>query len=835
MEKTNVDFICYTTDEDRFVKACHRIKASSKENTSTPVLKSAQETRCNVKAGSKVSDDGCYFGSVRKSLVISSSSLGVTEEVFSSTFIPQSDSSVDYTKLCASVGPKGRCKVPDDSDENLCLTNNTDSNINLHVRLSAHPRILTSDVILSNVNCGETGERQGQTPFNWAACESKMIQEGMAIVGNILKSSQKISPSLPCIHKKNRHCGSNDNSFLPRGKTSSMRLNFPQSLEKEHFLQDIDFSIFEASLHVTSNNDFPFSHMTGLESISHETTDESFSLKHKAEVEVSLGAENLNKSPGRAHLDYKTALNKHDFCFPSRVHSGVDAEQSEKEASGKKVDFYMESTRSKQVSYKERFQKICLEKCLVKSESSNSKERYCSFRSGMLFYNSKSRQDNMTIVEYKPSECESKCQYIKQQHSHQPCTQDTVDKESNEDVVSGNMYSNDTYRHDIEEAYVDERDREGVVEVDVTVTNFDSMEEENQHVASYISDGLENRSALSFLCVETVLNNNTEHQCDPKQETELVAPLEVTKRSYDRSAVLLYNEDFKMKAQFDLVLEELKVFHTIEEEVDTQNIKIVQQKSLGHTCDSTKKLQDGAALDTQNIKIVQQKSLGHTCDSTKKLQDGAAQDFTSYKVKVGSNLEENNDRSAVLLNNADFRMKDQMDLVLEELKMFHSTEQEEKENKIVKTIVQPKRLGHTCRNSIKLQDGASENFTSNKVNVVQNFEIIVTKDDWRMCDRKTTAEVKEQEVPQQYVSSYPTDDQSLYSVDNVEDTPKSLSWTPAFMKSSDREANITSHNEKAVTFSHGIVRVTPLKTRAGPLRIGLSKKAKIKQLHPYLR
>ncbi|XP_043326435.1 RAD51-associated protein 2 isoform X4 [Cervus canadensis] len=37
------------------------------------------------------------------------------------------------------------------------------------------------------------------------------------------------------------------------------------------------------------------------------------------------------------------------------------------------------------------------------------------------------------------------------------------------------------------------------------------------------------------------------------------------------------------------------------------------------------------------------------------------------------------------------------------------------------------------------------------------------------------------------------------------------------------------------SFSYGISRVPPLKTCSRPVRIGLSRKAKVKQLHPYLK
>ncbi|XP_066453124.1 RAD51-associated protein 2 isoform X2 [Eleutherodactylus coqui] len=715
-EKKNADFMsCITIEtkaEDRYVKPCHTIEASSVKNMSMPTLRTVAKTCCNVRPGCKMSDDGCYFGSVLKSLVISSSSLGVTEEVFSSTFIPQTDSSVDYTMQCGSLQQKGRCKVPSDSDESLCLTNNTDSNINLHVRLSAHPCILTSDIILRDVNCSEPGERQGQ---NW---ERRRIWDEMVIAANILKSSPQNKLSLVYTDKQNRHCANNDKSFLPRGKTFSTRLNY----SKQHFLQDIGFSIFAASLLGTSRNDFPFFHNAVLQSASptessHETTDESFLLKQgltyeEAEVEVSLGTENINNSTGKAHLAYKSALNKQDFCFPSHFQKKVVTEQSEKETSGNNVDFCIESTCSEQVSHTERFHKVCLEK----SESSKHfTEIHCSFRNEMLLYKSRSRQDNMVTIEYKPSECQN----IKQPHKHQSCTKDAKDKEHNEEVQSGNMNSEATHHHNT-------GDSSNVIEeVDMTFNKLDSKQEEGQYENLYVLDEPLNGSFVSSVCVEATVNEKCRQKCDPLTEIKGEASVVVTEENMDASSSdskeLVYNADFRMKAQFDLVLEELKMFHTIDEE----------------------------------------------------------------------NIE-------------------------------NETEQEN-------------RLEATCTNT--QEDGINENFPSNKEIVGGELEVLVTKKD-HICDRETT-KVREQEVPQQCISYNPGGEESLYSADNAdahftEDIPKSSSWTPAFVKSIDREANITSYTEK-VTFSHGIGRVTPLKTRTGPLRIGLSKKAKIKQLHPYLR
>ncbi|KAM4043047.1 RAD51-associated protein 2 isoform 2-T2 [Anomaloglossus baeobatrachus] len=689
--KTDTDYIpctkIETKDQDRNVKPCEKIEASLEKNMS--MLLSAQGTFCNVKAGSKMCDDGCYFGSAVKSLVISSSSLGVAEEVFSSTFIPQTDSSVDYRTLCGSLQQKGHSKVPADSDESRCLTNNNDSNINLHVRLSAHPCILTADVILSDVNHTEPGERQGQNCLNWTACERRMIQEEK------LKSPPKNKSLLPCIVKKNRHFG---NSFSPSVKTFSTWL-------------DVNFAILAAT-----KDDFLFFPSPGSQTTCSQMTDESFALRHgvlqyeQAEVEVSLGTENINISTRRAHLEYKTALNKQDFCFPSHFQSEVDTKQPEKETSGNNEECSVKTTCSKQVSYTERFKKICLEKCLVEPES--RKNTYCSFRNEMLLYKNRPRQENMTTMEENPSGCKSECQIIETEHKHESCTKQTKGKERNK-VQTGNMSSDAARQHNIECKNED-------VQVDMT-SSLDSMEEENVNLS--ILDDYLNKSPGSSVDVDTIADENSKQECDSIKEIKDEASLALRKDFTDASEnkAMQKNTDFEMKAQFDLVLAELKMFHMIEvEKVDTIN-----------------------------------------------------------------------------------------------------TEEED-------------RLEVACGKNKDLQEEIKENSPSHEVIVDSNVDDLVTMKDYGY-DRKIAAEVSEQEVPQKSMSSYPGDEESLYSAHNVEVIPKSSSWKPVFLNSCETETNIASYTEKAVTFSHGIGRVTPLKTRTGPLRIGLSKKAKIKQLHPYLR
>ncbi|XP_069662688.1 RAD51-associated protein 2 [Haliaeetus albicilla] len=65
---------------------------------------------------------------------------------------------------------------------------------------------------------------------------------------------------------------------------------------------------------------------------------------------------------------------------------------------------------------------------------------------------------------------------------------------------------------------------------------------------------------------------------------------------------------------------------------------------------------------------------------------------------------------------------------------------------------------------------------------------------------------------------------------------KPYTWDPAFLSCTLlKEQNYNLQKEGGYFLSHEVIRVQPLKTCKGPIRIGLSRKARPKQLHPYLK
>ncbi|XP_057877803.1 RAD51-associated protein 2 [Melospiza georgiana] len=61
-------------------------------------------------------------------------------------------------------------------------------------------------------------------------------------------------------------------------------------------------------------------------------------------------------------------------------------------------------------------------------------------------------------------------------------------------------------------------------------------------------------------------------------------------------------------------------------------------------------------------------------------------------------------------------------------------------------------------------------------------------------------------------------------------------WDPAFLPGAFfKEQSYNLQKEGGYFLSRDIIRVQPLKTCKGPIRIGLSRKARPKKLHPYLK
>nr|XP_005576751.3 RAD51-associated protein 2 [Macaca fascicularis] len=188
----------------------------------------------------------------------------------------------------------------------------------------------------------------------------------------------------------------------------------------------------------------------------------------------------------------------------------------------------------------------------------------------------------------------------------------------------------------------------------------------------------------------------------------------------------------------------------------------------------------------------------------------------------------------------DFEMKRKFDLVLEELRMFHEIS---KENEILSTVEtnngQENYFGENDAEEVKMETEKDlKMVVVNKINASSSFCDTTAgpntcKSHQSLFKWKTVPNNGEQEVPNE--SCYPStsEEELLYST-SEEDCETPLPKRPAFLPDECKE-EFKYLLRGGSHFPHGISRVRPLKTCSRPIRIGLSRKARIKQLHPYLK
>ncbi|XP_074845246.1 RAD51-associated protein 2 [Carettochelys insculpta] len=195
-------------------------------------------------------------------------------------------------------------------------------------------------------------------------------------------------------------------------------------------------------------------------------------------------------------------------------------------------------------------------------------------------------------------------------------------------------------------------------------------------------------------------------------------------------------------------------------------------------------------------------------------------------------------------NISEFELKSTFDLVLEELCMFHeiSKEHENKLPKVETNIIQenPSTLTDSGRIGENLKSisptRACISFPISASMAGQN----ISKNNQSSFKRKILNRDVKQDTPHECCPSIVPDQELLYSLPEegyVDSSSKNqLQWNPVllshmFMK----ERSDSLQKERGNCLSHEIIRVQPLKTCRGPIRIGLSRKAKPKKLHPYLK
>uniref|UniRef100_A0A8C3T2P9 RAD51 associated protein 2 n=1 Tax=Chelydra serpentina TaxID=8475 RepID=A0A8C3T2P9_CHESE len=178
-------------------------------------------------------------------------------------------------------------------------------------------------------------------------------------------------------------------------------------------------------------------------------------------------------------------------------------------------------------------------------------------------------------------------------------------------------------------------------------------------------------------------------------------------------------------------------------------------------------------------------------------------------------------------NISEFELKSKFDLVLEELCMFHaiSKEHENKLSKVETNIIQENPL------ELNNSEGIDENLKSvSQTKVCISFPICgttagknITKNNQSSFKGKILSRNVKQKVPHEFCSSSKSDEELLYSLSEEVDS---------LVLSYPKKCRLLFNGNY---LSHEIIRVQPLKTCSGPIRIGLSRKAKPQKLHPYLK
>nr|XP_021497992.1 RAD51-associated protein 2 [Meriones unguiculatus] len=268
----------------------------------------------------------------------------------------------------------------------------------------------------------------------------------------------------------------------------------------------------------------------------------------------------------------------------------------------------------------------------------------------------------------------------------------------------------------------------------------------------------------------------------------------------------------------------------------SRSVTMEETKSVNQN-NGTNKKEDGGIL--QEIELANSKHFYPKNDSTF---------YANHQLERDSN-EENNEcfqgltvkclSTETLPIAKDFEMKSKFDLVLEELRMFHEIS---KENEIPSTVETNNRKENYFveSNDVKVA----------RMEIGKNLEMaeINKRDTPFPCDVKAGSNkhkrheglfnwkaiptLEGQAVLNEYCCPR-SKEESLHSTE--EDYKKPLPKSPAFSPDECKKEKHSYILKKGSHLSHGISRIQPLKTCSRPIRVGLSRRARPKQLHPYLK
>ncbi|XP_019376322.1 PREDICTED: RAD51-associated protein 2 [Gavialis gangeticus] len=225
--------------------------------------------------------------------------------------------------------------------------------------------------------------------------------------------------------------------------------------------------------------------------------------------------------------------------------------------------------------------------------------------------------------------------------------------------------------------------------------------------------------------------------------------------------------------------------------------------------------------------------LSHSEDESEICHASVEKLKTHFSIKNNGCLEDVDDSK--IKNITDFELKSKYDLVLEELCVFHEISKENEKN-ISK--VETNKQGHSFElNNSEEMEEHFKSISQKKVCISSPVCAIIAGEN---VNKQNQSSLKEkiarnggQEEHESCSSDMP-DEELLYTPDEA--CKKVHPWNPAFSSHwFIKEENFSLQKQRGYYLPHEIVRVHPLKTCNGPIRIGLSRKAKTRQLHPYLK
>ncbi|XP_026531372.1 RAD51-associated protein 2 [Notechis scutatus] len=182
--------------------------------------------------------------------------------------------------------------------------------------------------------------------------------------------------------------------------------------------------------------------------------------------------------------------------------------------------------------------------------------------------------------------------------------------------------------------------------------------------------------------------------------------------------------------------------------------------------------------------------------------------------------------------------RDQFELVLEELRMFNEISKAN-ENSLSQTeinILEKESHVLNCSDNIPDQVNRNINPVISTTDITMSCTSGVKQNSYTKSSFHQNIQFGEQEIPHNYSSNLSDEELFCSSSEKRAHCKQSFSWNPAFVSQTfTKEGSYNLTTERGNCLLSGIIRIQPLKTCCGPLRVGLSRKAKLKQLHPYLK